>query len=119
MLLIFVILNRYLNGIQLWQVSIQLVPAISSDMARILQNSPGQAAKSWLSNSPSTMKELLGDTTRDSRTWVRSALPESERDLMQEGEYEYGTRVGIDDSYVFSRSLTSRTAFSCHPRLYW
>lgn len=38
---------------------------------------------------------LQGDSTRDSRTWVRSALPESERDLMQEGEYEYGTRVGI------------------------
>ncbi|KAI1370795.1 putative chitin deacetylase [Hypoxylon crocopeplum] len=38
---------------------------------------------------------LLGDGARDSRTWVRSALPESERDLMQEGEYEYGTRVGI------------------------
>ncbi|ERT02402.1 chitin deacetylase [Sporothrix schenckii 1099-18] len=38
---------------------------------------------------------LLGDATRDSRTWVRSALPDSERDLMQEGEYEYGTRVGV------------------------
>ena len=38
---------------------------------------------------------LAGDNSRDSRTWVRSALPESERDLMQEGEYEYGTRVGI------------------------
>ncbi len=38
---------------------------------------------------------LLGDGGRDSRTWVRSALPESERDLMQEGEYEYGTRSGI------------------------
>lgn len=38
---------------------------------------------------------LLGDDSRDSRTWVRSALPESERDLMQEGEYEYGTRAGI------------------------
>lgn len=38
---------------------------------------------------------LLGDSGRDSRTWVRSALPDSERDLMQEGEYEYGTRVGI------------------------
>jgi allantoinase len=38
---------------------------------------------------------LLGDAGRDSRTWVRSALPESERDLMQEGEYEYGTRAGI------------------------
>lgn len=38
---------------------------------------------------------LLGDSARDSRTWVRSALPESERDLMQESEYEYGTRVGI------------------------
>ncbi|CAK7224524.1 hypothetical protein SCUCBS95973_005546 [Sporothrix curviconia] len=38
---------------------------------------------------------LLGDDARDSRTWVRSALPDSERDLMQEGEYEYGTRVGI------------------------
>ncbi|KAJ5417696.1 chitin deacetylase [Penicillium crustosum] len=38
---------------------------------------------------------LQGDSTRDTRTWVRSALPENERDLMQEGEYEYGTRVGI------------------------
>ncbi|GAB7364277.1 hypothetical protein MBLNU230_g4823t1 [Neophaeotheca triangularis] len=38
---------------------------------------------------------LLGDGARDSRTWVRSALPPSERDLMQESEYEYGTRVGI------------------------
>lgn len=38
---------------------------------------------------------LLGDDARDSRTWVRSALPDSERDLMQEAEYEYGTRVGI------------------------
>ncbi|KAL4965445.1 uncharacterized protein BDV14DRAFT_199851 [Aspergillus stella-maris] len=38
---------------------------------------------------------LLGDKCRDSRTWVWSALPEHERDLMQEGEYEYGTRVGI------------------------
>ncbi|RDW63210.1 putative polysaccharide deacetylase family protein [Aspergillus mulundensis] len=38
---------------------------------------------------------LLGDSCRDSRTWVRSALPETERDLMQEAEYEYGTRVGI------------------------
>ncbi|WP_433509333.1 polysaccharide deacetylase family protein [Nonomuraea sp. CA-143628] len=38
---------------------------------------------------------LLGDEERDSRTWVRSQLPPSERDLMQEGEYEYGTRVGI------------------------
>ncbi|KAI0161792.1 putative chitin deacetylase [Hypoxylon sp. FL1284] len=38
---------------------------------------------------------LVGDDSRDSRTWVRSALPETERDLMQEGEYEYGTRVGI------------------------
>ena len=38
---------------------------------------------------------LSGDTERDSRTWVRSALPPIERDLMQEGEYEYGARVGI------------------------
>ncbi|KIH88718.1 hypothetical protein SPBR_07655 [Sporothrix brasiliensis 5110] len=38
---------------------------------------------------------LLSDATRDSRTWVRSVLPDSERDLMQEGEYEYGTRVGV------------------------
>ncbi|TPX08262.1 uncharacterized protein E0L32_001842 [Thyridium curvatum] len=38
---------------------------------------------------------LLGDSSRDSRTWVRSALPDSERDLKQEGEYEYGTRVSI------------------------
>ncbi|MEZ0490821.1 polysaccharide deacetylase family protein [Kineococcus sp. TBRC 1896] len=38
---------------------------------------------------------LLGDGGRDSRTWVRSALPDSERDLMQEGEYEYGARAGI------------------------
>lgn len=38
---------------------------------------------------------LLGDGGRDSRTWIRSALPESERDLMQEGEYEYGARAGI------------------------
>lgn len=38
---------------------------------------------------------LSGDTERDSRSWVRSALPRNERDLMQEGEYEYGTRVGI------------------------
>jgi allantoinase len=38
---------------------------------------------------------LLGDAERDSRTWVKSALPASERDLMQEGEYEYGTRTGI------------------------
>lgn len=38
---------------------------------------------------------VLGDGARDSRTWVRSALPETERDLMQEGEYEYGTRTGI------------------------
>lgn len=38
---------------------------------------------------------LLGDQERDSRTWVRSALPASERDLMQEGEYEYGPRAGI------------------------
>ncbi|KAL2815242.1 hypothetical protein BDW59DRAFT_166834 [Aspergillus cavernicola] len=30
-----------------------------------------------------------------SRTWVKSALPDGERDLMQEAEYEYGTRVGI------------------------
>lgn len=38
---------------------------------------------------------LLGDARRDSRTWVRSALPDDQRDLMQEGEYEYGTRTGI------------------------
>lgn len=38
---------------------------------------------------------LLGDGARDSRTWVKSQLPETERDLMQEGEYEYGTRSGI------------------------
>jgi peptidoglycan/xylan/chitin deacetylase (PgdA/CDA1 family) len=38
---------------------------------------------------------LLGDAERDGRTWVRSALPASERDLMQEAEYEYGTRAGI------------------------
>ncbi|KAF4965345.1 hypothetical protein FSARC_6840 [Fusarium sarcochroum] len=38
---------------------------------------------------------LSGDEERDSRTWVRSALPSRERDLMQEAEYEYGTRVGI------------------------
>lgn len=38
---------------------------------------------------------LSGDSERDSRTWVRSALPPNERDLMQEAEYEYGTRVGI------------------------
>jgi allantoinase len=38
---------------------------------------------------------LHGDAERDSRTWVRSALPPAERDLMQEGEYEYGTRAGI------------------------
>ncbi|KAL4722145.1 hypothetical protein ACLX1H_010917 [Fusarium chlamydosporum] len=38
---------------------------------------------------------LAGDKERDSRTWVRSALPPTERDLMQEAEYEYGTRVGI------------------------
>jgi allantoinase len=38
---------------------------------------------------------LLGDDGRDSRTWTKSGLPPSERDLMQEGEYEYGTRAGI------------------------
>lgn len=38
---------------------------------------------------------LLGDGARDSRTWVKSALPAHERDLIQESEYEYGTRVGI------------------------
>ncbi|WP_186293129.1 polysaccharide deacetylase family protein [Brevibacterium aurantiacum] len=38
---------------------------------------------------------LLGDGQRDSRTWVKSALPPEARDLMQEGEYEYGTRAGI------------------------
>ncbi|VUC29709.1 unnamed protein product [Clonostachys rosea] len=38
---------------------------------------------------------LLGDISRDSRSWVKCVLPESERDLMQEAEYEYGTRVGI------------------------
>jgi allantoinase len=38
---------------------------------------------------------LAGDSARDSRTWVKSALPPSERDMMQEAEYEYGTRVGI------------------------
>jgi allantoinase len=38
---------------------------------------------------------LLGDARRDSRTWVRSALPEAERDLIQESEYEYGTRAGV------------------------
>ncbi|KAL4783709.1 hypothetical protein BJX76DRAFT_357731 [Aspergillus varians] len=38
---------------------------------------------------------LVGDSSRDSRTWVKCALPDGERDLMQEAEYEYGTRVGI------------------------
>lgn len=38
---------------------------------------------------------LLGDPVRDSRTWSVSPLPEAERDLIQEGEYEYGTRAGI------------------------
>ena len=38
---------------------------------------------------------LAGDKERDSRTWVRSALPLSKRGLMQEAEYEYGTRVSI------------------------
>lgn len=38
---------------------------------------------------------LLGDEERDSRTWNISSLPPSERDLIQEGEYEYGTRAGI------------------------
>ncbi|KAL4899315.1 hypothetical protein BDW74DRAFT_183848 [Aspergillus multicolor] len=38
---------------------------------------------------------LLGDSTRDSRTWLRSVLPEAERGLMQEAEDDYGRRVGI------------------------
>src|SRR4051794_22196740 len=38
---------------------------------------------------------LVGDTGRDSRVWIRSGLPETQRDLMQEGDYEYGTRAGI------------------------
>jgi peptidoglycan/xylan/chitin deacetylase (PgdA/CDA1 family) len=38
---------------------------------------------------------LLGDGRRDSRSWSKSTLPETERDLIQEGEYEYGTRAGI------------------------
>ncbi|KAJ4296176.1 hypothetical protein N0V90_006220 [Kalmusia sp. IMI 367209] len=38
---------------------------------------------------------VLGDSALDSRRWMRSALPDRERDLMQEVEHEYGTRVGI------------------------
>lgn len=39
---------------------------------------------------------LAGDAARDSRTWVLAPdLPPSERDLNQEGEWEYGSRVGI------------------------
>lgn len=38
---------------------------------------------------------LLGDARRDSRTWSKSSLPETERDLIQESDYEYGTRAGI------------------------
>ncbi|CAG9996344.1 unnamed protein product [Clonostachys byssicola] len=38
---------------------------------------------------------LIGDSSRDSRSWVKCALPDTERDFMQEGEYEYGTRIGI------------------------
>jgi allantoinase len=38
---------------------------------------------------------LLGDGRRDSRSWSKSVLPETERDLIQEGDYEYGTRSGI------------------------
>jgi peptidoglycan/xylan/chitin deacetylase (PgdA/CDA1 family) len=38
---------------------------------------------------------LLGDGRRDSRSWSKSVLPETERDLIQEGDYEYGTRAGI------------------------
>jgi allantoinase len=67
---------------------------------------------------------LLGDDSRDSRTWVRSALPDSERDLMQEGEYEYGTRVGIwrllrifeDHNAPFSIFLSSE-ALAVNPEL--
>jgi allantoinase len=38
---------------------------------------------------------LLGDARRDSRTWSKSSLPETERDLIQESDYEYGTRAGV------------------------
>ncbi|QGH68456.1 polysaccharide deacetylase family protein [Pseudactinotalea sp. HY158] len=38
---------------------------------------------------------LVGDAHRDSRGWLKSSLPPGERDLMQESEYEYGTRTGI------------------------
>ncbi|KAL4931003.1 uncharacterized protein BDV17DRAFT_289422 [Aspergillus undulatus] len=38
---------------------------------------------------------LLGDTHETREHGVRSALPEGQRDLMQEAEYEYGARVGI------------------------
>lgn len=65
---------------------------------------------------------LLGDTARDSRTWVRSALPDNERDLMQEGEYEYGTRVGIwrllrifNEFHVPFSVFLSSEALACNP----
>ncbi len=38
---------------------------------------------------------LMGDLVRDERAWVPSNLPPQERDLMQEADYEYGSRVGI------------------------
>jgi allantoinase len=38
---------------------------------------------------------LLGDGRRDSRSWSKSVLPQTERDLIQEADYEYGTRAGI------------------------
>jgi len=65
---------------------------------------------------------LLGDAERDSRTWVRSALPASERDLMQEGEYEYGTRAGIwrllrifEEFGVPFSTFVSSEALAVHP----
>ena len=61
-------------------------------MARVLRNLSGQAAKGGIKfainyEEGTERSPLLGDTTRDSRTWARSALSES--------EYEYRTRVGI------------------------
>ncbi|MGZ0152894.1 polysaccharide deacetylase family protein [Kribbella sp. WER1] len=67
---------------------------------------------------------LLGDRTRDERAWVPSRLPPERRDLMQEAEFEYGSRVGIwrllslleDRSMPFS-VFASAQALEVHPEL--
>ncbi|MGN8025493.1 polysaccharide deacetylase family protein [Microbacterium sp. 22242] len=67
---------------------------------------------------------LMGDEVRDERAWVPSKLPAHERDLLQEAEFEYGSRVGMwrllrllqDRGMKFS-AFVSAQALELHPEL--